>query len=143
MSEEDIFERLEDALEVSVASIYFQEPRVFKSLMCVLDVVVKSEYKDLASVRAHKQERRESMQEMLQDRNAAYLDLLKQQDIVRRCIEDVIKYQGGGLNNSVDTMGYVISNYSEARDKVTALRSSLIEIQEVLSPKKTIGKVVT
>jgi len=38
---------------------------------------------------------------------------MKQKEIVHRIIEDVVKFQHGSLNNSVDTMGAVLSSYTE------------------------------
>ena len=55
-------------------------------------------------------------------------------------IEDVVKFQHGGLNNSVDTMSEVVREYTRGRDDIQGLRKSLFETQAVLTAKK-VGQV--
>ena len=55
-------------------------------------------------------------------------------------IEDVVKFQHGGLNNSVDTMSEVVREYTRGRDDILGLRKSLAETQAVLTAKK-VGQV--
>ena len=77
---------------------------------------------------------------MLKDRNPAYSKLLNQRKIVEEVIEDVVKFQHGGLNNSVDTMSEVVREYTRGRDDIQGLRKSLAETQAVLTAKK-VGQV--
>lgn len=76
--------------------------------------------------------------------HADLLSALRQNDDLRRqcasvlkVIEQVVQFQHGGLNNSVDIMGEVLRSYSANRDEVRQLRSSLKEAREVLTQKRT------
>ena len=51
-----------------------------------------------------------------------------------------MKFQHGGLNNSVDTMSEVVREYTRGRDDIQGLRKSLFETQAVLTAKK-VGQV--
>jgi hypothetical protein len=57
--------------------------------------------------------------------------------MVEEVIEEVVKFQHGGLNNSVDTMSEVVKEYSRGRDDIQGLRKSLVETQSVLTSKKS------
>jgi len=46
-----------------------------------------------------------------QANNPSYAKLLMQRDLVHETIEEVVKFQHGALNNSVDTMGDVLAGY--------------------------------
>ena len=52
-------------------------------------------------------------------------------------IEDVVQFQHGGLNNSVDTMSEVVKEYNKGRDDIRTLKKSLSETQAVLTAKKS------
>ncbi len=67
----------------------------------------------------------------------AYSRLLNQRKMVEEVIEEVVKFQHGGLNNSVDTMSEVVKEYSRGRDDIQGLRKSLVETQSVLTSKKS------
>lgn len=62
--------------------------------------------------------------------------MLNQRKIVEEVIEDVVKFQHGGLNHSVDTMSEVVREYTRGRDDIQGLRKSLFETQAVLTAKK-------
>ena len=49
---------------------------------------------------------------LCKNKNIAYHQLLNQHELVKQVIEDVVKFQHGALNNTVDTMGDVITGYS-------------------------------
>lgn len=63
-------------------------------------------------------------------------DLLKQCHLVLSVIQQVVSFQHGGLNNSVDTMSEVLRSYNRNREEITTLRSSLHEVQHVLTQRK-------
>lgn len=51
-------------------------------------------------------------------------------------IEEVVTFQHGGLNHSVDTMGDVVKEYTKGRSDIQTLRKALAETQSVLTAKK-------
>lgn len=61
----------------------------------------------------------------------------QQLQIVNDAIDDVVGFQHGGLNNSLDTMIEVAKEYSRGRNEIQALRQSLDETQKVLTAKKS------
>lgn len=62
---------------------------------------------------------------------------MSQRKLVEQVIEEVVSFQHGGLNNSVDTMSDVVKEYTRGRDDIRGLRKSLNETQSVLTSKKT------
>lgn len=58
--------------------------------------------------------------------------LLKVNDVV----EEVVTFQHGGLNNSLDTMSEVVKEYSRGQEEIKSLRNALCETQKVLTAKK-------
>jgi hypothetical protein len=79
----------------------------------------------------------EDLLSALKDHNRAYSDLLFQRQVVNEVIEDVVTFQNGGLNTSVDTMTEVVNESNRARDDIRVLRTSSQEIRSVLTSKKT------
>ncbi len=67
----------------------------------------------------------------------AYQNLLDLKSLVQKIIEEVVTFQHGGLNNSVDAMTEVVRAYTAGRDDIGVLRKSLEETQDVLMAKKT------
>ena len=63
-------------------------------------------------------------------------DLLKQCHLVLSVIQQVVSFQHGGLNNSVDTMSEVLRSYNKNREDIKTLRNSLYEVQHVLTQRK-------
>ena len=57
--------------------------------------------------------------------------------MVKDIIEEVVSFQHGGLNNSVDTMSEVVKSYNQGREDIRMLRTSLDETQSVLTSKKS------
>lgn len=79
----------------------------------------------------------ETMTDALRKINPHFTRLLNQKKIVDDIIEDVVKFQHGGLNNSVDTLTDAIKEYSNGRQEIRYLRSSLLETKSVLTARKT------
>jgi exocyst complex component 4 len=67
----------------------------------------------------------------------SYNALLHQRDLVDNVIEEVVTFEHGGLNTSVDTMSDVVKEYNKGRDEIQTLRSSLQETTNVLLSKKS------
>ncbi len=74
---------------------------------------------------------------IIQANNPAYSRLLDQRKMVEEVIEEVVTFQHGGLNNSVDTMSDVVKEYMHGRADIQGLRKSLNETQSVLTSKKS------
>lgn len=56
---------------------------------------------------------------------------------MNKVIEEVVKFQHGGLNNSVDSLSEVVKEYTRGRDEIKVLKKSLEETKSVLTAKKT------
>ena len=52
-------------------------------------------------------------------------------------VDDVVTFEHCGLNNSVDTMGEVVREYSRGREDIRALRKALFETKSVLTARKS------
>ena len=59
---------------------------------------------------------------MSQEKNPAHMQLIHQLDTVNHVIEEVVSFQHGGLNNSLDTMIEVAKEYSRGRQVIQFLR---------------------
>ena len=66
-----------------------------------------------------------------------FQNLLQLRAMVKDIIEEVVSFQHGGLNNSVDTMSEVVKSYNQGREDIRMLRTSLDETQSVLTSKKS------
>jgi len=122
-----LFQGLDKSLKDAVDEHYFGEPREFRSLLEVLAVLGgKAE----ATVG-------DNLLAVMKEENPAYSKLLLQQKVVCEVIEQVVMFQHGGLNNTVETMTDVLKEYNRGRDDVRELRRSLAETQEVLTAKKS------
>ena len=66
-----------------------------------------------------------------------YQNILELRKLVSDIIEEVVTFQHGGLNNSVDTMSEVVKAYNLGREDIRILRTSLAETQSVLTSKKS------
>ena len=126
MSARDIeyfFSQLDELLSAKVQPHFFKEHKKFRSILEVIDVI------------GHKPERINRNSEnddffsSLRSNNKAYDNLIQQRNVVTTVIEEVVKFQHGGLNTSVDTMTEVISGYKTSYDDVKNLRLSLNDIQ--------------
>lgn len=130
----ELFKRLNDELYSHIDQQYFQEPRDFKSLVEVLNVLESRVDQIIYQNRVAATDG---------DGTASYEagnslnDLQKQLEIVKRVIEDVVTFQQGGMNNSLDTMREVVKEYCRGREEIQRLRKSLAETQTVLTAKKT------
>ncbi len=71
------------------------------------------------------------------DQSAIDVSYLQQKlELVNRVIEEVVTFQHGGLNNSLDTMSEVVKEYSRGQEEIRSLRQALSETQKVLTAKK-------
>ncbi len=71
------------------------------------------------------------------DHSAIDVSYLQQKlELVNRVIEEVVTFQHGGLNNSLDTMSEVVKEYSRGQEEIRSLRQALSETQKVLTAKK-------
>jgi tRNA U34 5-methylaminomethyl-2-thiouridine-forming methyltransferase MnmC len=123
-----LFKKLEHTLNNNVDDVYFDEPRVFKSLMKVVEVfggkAEEMENDDFDLVAS------------LKGQNGEYGRLFEQQETVHDAIEEVVKFEHG-LSNSVDTMGDVIEKYKKSKDDILLLQQQLLETKSVLTAKQT------
>jgi len=123
-----LFKRLEQTLNNNVDDVYFDEPRVFKSLMKVVEVfggkAEEMENDDFDLVAS------------LKGQNGEYGRLFEQQETVHDVIEEVVKFEHG-LSNSVDTMGDVIEKYKKSKDDILLLQQQLLETKSVLTARQT------
>eukprot|EP01038_Epipyxis_sp_PR26KG_P015066 gene15066-20273_t len=130
---DELFGRLEKCLQDEIDDQYFNEPREFKSLVEVLDVLGEK----VDQINDKGKGGTNDLLTALQDRNVSYSRLLTQAHTVNSVIEDVVTFQHGGLNNSVDTMSDVIREYNRGRADIKELRSSLMETESVLTSRKS------
>ena len=124
-----LFQRLDLNLKNSIKEEFFSDPRDFRTLVEVLTVLDKKA--DQMDAKG------EELLAVLKDGNTAYSALLHQRKVVADTIEEVVRFQQGGLNNTVDIMTNVVKEYSQGRDDVRGLRQSLAETQQVLTAKKS------
>ena len=127
---EILFDGLNDKLETYVDPQFFKEPRRFKSILEVIDVVGQK------PLRTRRGQNDEDFLASLRESSPAYARLVKEQKVVTEVIEEVVKFQHGGLNKPVDAMGEVISSYKKSQEGISSLRQSLLDIRGVLSPTK-------
>lgn len=71
------------------------------------------------------------------DGTPEYQNLVQLREFVNGIIEEVVTFQHGGLNNSVDTMTEVVKSYNAGRNDIKVLRTSLDETKSVLTAKKS------
>lgn len=130
-----LFKRLNDELYSQIDQQYFQEPRDFKSLVEVLNVLESRVDQIIYQNRVAAVNGEASTSGY--EAGNSLVDLQKQLEIVKRVIEDVVTFQQGGMNNSLDTMREVVKEYCRGREEIQRLRKSLAETQTVLTAKKT------
>ena len=124
-----LFERLDDFLGEHINDQYFSDPRDFRSLVEVLSVLDEKVDKVWS--------KGDELLAALKEENPAYNRLLDQRKIVYDVIEEVVKFQQGGLNNTVETMSSVIKEYNSGREDIRGLRQSLAETEQVLTARKS------
>ena len=134
-SADQLYKKIDRELSETVEEQYFLPPREFKSLVEVLAVV--GERIDQFVEETSRGGDENSLVNALKDQNPAYNNLLYQKEVIDGAIEDVVKFQNGGLNASLETMTEVIKEYNKSKDDVRTLRTSLKETKTVLSAKKT------
>jgi len=140
MTDRDIeyfFSQLDELLSAKVQTHFFKESKKFRSILDVIDVI------------GHKPERisrsyeNEDFFTSLRSNNKAYDNLIQQKNIVCTVIEEVVKFQHGGLNTSVDTMTEVITGYKTSFNDVKSLRLSLTDIQVISCIRRNIRESFT
>ena len=136
---EKLFSQLDAYARDRIDEDYFRDTREFRSLLVVLDILGNKvdQMSAPGAIGSGDDDDGQGWLSVLKENNAAYNRLLEQRDVVNECIEGVVSFQYGGLNNSMDTMSDVINEYTKGRDDVRSLRSSLQEIKSVLMSKKT------
>ena len=130
VTHEVLFDRLERSLQESIDPQYFNEPQNFRSLVEVLNVLGEK-------VDKMDQMSGDELLAALKEANPAYSKLLEQQHLVQQVVEEVVRFQHGGLNSTVETMTDVLKEYNRGRTDIRDLRMSLAETQEVLTAKKS------
>ena len=106
---------------------FLKDPTDFRSLNHVIDL--------LRDAGNHDQFERRSF-----DKNPIYMDLLEKREITNTVIERVVKFQHGGLNLTVETMGDIVKAYTKGKDEIGTLRRSLNEAKGVLTNDKSKSK---
>lgn len=105
--------------------LFFPFPRYLIEVLAIVNQLVDQ-----------KRDYSTDLQYILKTANPAYLRLVNQLEIVNKVIEEVVTFQHGGLNNSLDTMRDVVKEYTEGRTEIKKLQSSLKETKNVLTAKK-------
>jgi len=125
----ELFSDLDDALQSSISPQFFQEPKSFRSIVEILNVV---------DAKANRSEGSSNLSVLstLKENNPAYDALLEQQHHAAVVIENVVKFEHGGLNNTMETMTDVVKEYNRGREDVRVLRRSLSETTGVLTSKR-------
>lgn len=136
--------RLEMQLKQEVDADFFQDPKQFRALTRVIDVLgaqlldanengdndipnnVVTNY-NLPSESNHK-----SHVDNLHKNNSAYSSLRKQQEIIEQAIEHLTVNHYSDLNASVVAVGHVSKRFGEAVGQVKSLRRQVQEIRENL-----------
>eukprot|EP01040_Poterioochromonas_malhamensis_P003821 gene3821-4081_t len=126
-----LFKKLDNDLGENVNRQYFQEPREFRSLIEVIAVLNEQ----VDQMNRHKELGNDLTTVLREDTNSQ-AKLHHQLDIVNSTIEEIVSFQQGGLNNSLDTMSEVVKEYNRSREEIQTLRKSLEETQTVLTAKK-------
>lgn len=109
--------------------MFFEDPRSFKYLKCLIEV--------LGSNTAYMTDNINMSLDKLKEKNSAVRSLFTQRKFVSEVVEEVVKFQHGALNNSVETMGNVVSEYTRCRSDIGAMRKSIEDIRVVLTAKRS------
>jgi hypothetical protein len=133
-SGEELFRRLDKDLVSIVgrdreARDYFEDPRDFRSLHQVVNILRDVQMDNEIAVGDDLT--------MAFHENSTYVALQDKLQRVSGIIEDVVTFQHGGLNNSVDTMSEVMQSYSKGREEIHKLKESIRDTREVLLSKKS------
>lgn len=137
MSQEEIeresaqlFRRLDDRLKANVDEPFFQEPKHFRSIVEILNVIDAKAQSSGGSSNL-------SILSSLKEQNPVYSILLEQRNVVNGVIEEVVKFEHSGLNYTMETMTEVVKEYNRGREDVRGLRKSLVETTGVLTSRKS------
>ncbi len=130
----ELFTQLDDRLGKGIEGQYFFEPKEFRSLIVVLEVLGNKIEELEGGSGGHDDS---DLVASLREKNPLYNRLLEQRKLCHEVIEGVVTFQHGGLNNSIDTMSDVILEYNKGREDIKVLKESLSEIKSVLMSKKS------
>ena len=125
----NFFNQQENTLQLDVDEVFFEDPKNFKYLKCLIEV--------LGSNSAYMEDGESMSLQTLKEKNSAVRGLFQQRKSVSEVVEEVVKFQHGALNNSVETMGNVVSEYTRCRSDIGAMRKSIEDIRIVLTAKKS------
>ena len=125
----ELFRELDKGLSDSISPQFFMEPKSFRSIVEILNVIDAK-----ASLSGGSSNR--TVLGSLKEDNPAYNALLEQRRIANDVIEMVVKFEHGGLNYTMETMTEVVKEYNRGREDVRSLRKSLSETTGVLTAKK-------
>ena len=131
----ELFTQLDDRLGQGIEGQYFFEPKEFRSLIVVLEVLGNKIEELEGGVGGGNGD--DDLVASLREKNPMYNRLLEQRKLCHEVIEGVVTFQHGGLNNSIDTMSDVILEYNKGREDIKVLKESLSEIKSVLMSKKS------
>jgi hypothetical protein len=124
LAADELYKKLEKELEDKVDSKFFIDPKIYKSLNDVVDIVNTS--------MANRNGGNTDLLSALNSNN----DLLMQCHCVLSVIKRVVEFQQGGLNNSVETMGDVLRSYNANREEIKVIRASLQDATNVLTARQ-------
>ena len=127
-SPDRLFQKLDRELQETVEEQYFLPPREFKSLVEVLAVVgerIDQFVEEASRGGGGGGGTDDGLINALKEQNPAYNNLLYQKEVVDSVIEDVVTFQNGGLNASLETMTEVIKEYTKSKEDISALRAAL------------------
>ncbi len=138
--------RLETKLKQEVDADFFQEPRSFRALPRVIDVLgaqlldtndsnINSGLLNttVSTFNLPSTSHHQSHFDNLHKNNPAYSSLRKQQEIVEQAIEHLTVEHYSDLNSSVVAVGHVSRRFGEAVGHVKGLRRQVQEIRENLA----------
>lgn len=124
----NFFNQQENTLQIEIDDEFFEDAKQFKYLKCLIEV--------LGSNSAYMDDGEAMSLQKLKEKNSAVRSLFRQRKVVAEVVEEIVKFQHGSLNNSVETMGNVVTEYSKSRADIESMRKSIEDIRIVLTAKK-------
>mmetsp|Transcript_24564 Transcript_24564/g.44444 ORF Transcript_24564/g.44444 Transcript_24564/m.44444 type:complete len:1215 (-) Transcript_24564:748-4392(-) len=140
LSEEEILLNFEDKLREEVDPDFFEDPKTFKTLNRVIDILgasladqgKKEKARNRFATKSHQDDAHSEL-DSLHRSNPAYLAMRRQQRVVDDAIEHMVVNHCSELNNSVEAVGRVSRQFNEAVNKVKSLQQQVRDIKESLS----------
>lgn len=124
--------QLERRLQSDVDEDFFQDPKKFRTLHRVIDVLGAQLLDEEGGSPHQQQQQTRDTFEQLHRNNPAYLALRRQQRVVEDAIEHMAVHHCGDLNASVVAVGKVARQFNEAVTRVRQLRRQVREVKEHL-----------